>query len=443
MRLANRHHRPRRERGVALVWIVITFVVLLGLVGLALDTARVLLTAHELQTAADAGALAGAQWVREDQSQAMLAARTVAAANTAEKVSITLPDNPTNDAGGYVVLGRFDRDTLTFTATTSAPNAVKVIAARSAAQNGRLPLLFGPIFNASASTVQRQAIAMVGGGTGAGLIALNKTAKGALTIAGSVTVNVNGGAMVVDSTDSQGMITNGNPTLQTSEIDVVGGTDNTTASIAAAQGIDLNPGSDYVPDPLAGLSAPNWAAMTNRGTITNSGTTSIQPGYYPGGITQTATGATLNLAPGIYVLDGPGLQITGGNMNAYGVMFYLKGTGVVTLTGNGNVNITGIDPTQYTYPAGTDVYEGMSIFQDSSPTIKPANKSDSKIVGTSNLNLGGTLYFRANHLDLSGTSAGVGNQLIADTLGISGTGVLTINYDGRNNAAGNRVYLVQ
>jgi Flp pilus assembly protein TadG len=178
----------RRHRGIALVWIVITFVVLLGLVGLALDTARVLLAAHELQTAADAGALAGAAWVRTDQSQARLAARTITAANTAEKVAITLPDNPTNDAAGYVVLGRFDRDTLTFTATTSGANAIKVIAARSSSQNGELPLLFGPIFNASSSTVQRQAIAMVGGGTGAGLIALNRTAKGALTINGTVTV---------------------------------------------------------------------------------------------------------------------------------------------------------------------------------------------------------------------------------------------------------------
>jgi hypothetical protein len=182
---------------------------------------------------------------------------------------------------------------------------------------------------------------------------------------------------------------------------------------------------------------------TTSVTGSSSSTVSLTPGYYPGGISMSNNNGQLNLAPGIYVLDGPGLNITGGNMNAYGVMFYLKGTGVVNLTGNGTVNITGIDPSLYTYPAGTEVYEGISIFQNSPLGVNPANKTDSKIVGTSLLNLGGTLYFRSNHLDLSGTSAGVGNQLIANTIKISGTGTITINYDGRNPAAGNRVYLVE
>jgi len=35
------------------------------------------------------------------------------------------------------------------------------------------------------------------------------------------------------------------------------------------------------------------------------------------------------------------------------------------------------------------------------------------------------------------------SNIIADTLTISGSGNLSINYDGRNNADGNRVYLVQ
>lgn len=439
-----RRKNHRHERGVALIWVVVTFTVLMGMVGLALDTARVLLVAHELQNAADAGALAGAQWVRSDAEQARQAARTIAAANTAENVSVTLPDNPSNAEDGKVVVGRFDRETLTFTATTVAPNAVKVIAGRTPGQNGSLPLIFGPIFNVSTSDIERQAIAMVGGGTGAGLIALDGSDKGALTIDGSVTVNVNNGAMVVDSSNSQAMVTNGNPTLNAPQINIVGNADNTTYQVYNG---DINPNSSYVPDPLGYLPAPNWSTMTNRGTVSaagnTTGATGLQPGYYPGGITQTATGSTLNLSPGIYVLDGAGLKVTGGNMNAYGVMFYIKGTGVLDLGGNGTINITGIDPGEYSYTAGTEIYEGISIFQDSPLNAQPANSTDSKIVGTSSMNLGGTLYFRSNHLNLSGTSANVGNQLIANTLKISGTGVITINYDGRNQAAGNRVYLVK
>lgn len=450
--IATRHSLPtagrttprRRDRGIALIWVAITFVVLLGLVGLALDTARVLLTAHELQNAADAAALAGVRLVRTNVEQARLAARTIAAANTAENVSVTVPDNPDNDETGRIVIGRFDRETLTFEATLTAPNAVKVIAGRTSGQNGSLPLIFGPIFNVSTADIQRQAIAMVGGGTGAGLIALDPNDKGALTIDGTVTLDLDGGGMVVNSNDTQALITNGTPDIQAPAINIYGDADNTTYQVYDGE---INPGTPPTPDPLAYLTAPNWASMSNYGTISVTGssstTVSLTPGYYPGGISMSNNNGQLNLAPGIYVLDGAGLNITGGNMNAYGVMFYIKGDGVVNLTGNGTVNITGIDPSLYSYSAGVEVYEGISIFQDSPLGVKPANKTDSKIVGTSLLNLGGTLYFRSNHLNLSGTSAGVGNQLIANTIKISGTGTITINYDGRNPAAGNRVYLVE
>jgi hypothetical protein len=371
----------------------------------------------------------------------MSKARAIAAANDAEGVSVVLPDNPTNASTGKVVIGRFDRATQTFTATLTSPNAVKVVACRTSGQNGALPLIFGPIFNASTSDVQRQAIAMIGGGTGAGLIALNKTQKDALKINGTVTLTVNNGTIVVDSSDPLAMESVGNPTIVTPNINVVGNAGLSSNTTFTGQ---INPGSAVVPDPLASLTAPNYASMTNYGTVsvTGNSTTSVnlQPGYYPGGISMTNNKGTLNLAPGIYVVDGTGLKITGGNMYAYGVMFYVMGTGVVDLEGNGTINITGIDPDTYTYSSDVSVYEGVTIFQNSASNT---NKTVSKLVGTNTMNLGGTLYFRNNEIDISGTSAGVGNQLIADTINISGNGQITINYDGRNPAAGNRVFIVQ
>jgi hypothetical protein len=433
--------RDRRRRGAVIVWVAVSMIALLGCVGLALDTARVLLVAHELQTAADAGALAGAQFVRTDAVLAMLSARSTTEANDAEGDAILLPDNPGNDPGGKVVLGRFDRETRTFTATLTAPNAVKVIACRTTAQNGALPLIFGPIFNVADANVKRQAIAMIGGGTGAGLIALNKTDRAALSISGTVTLEVDGGAIQVDSIDSRAIDTNGGPTINAPEINVVG--DAAISSNTIYSG-DVNPNSPYVPDPLAYLTAPNWEAMTDYGGVSVTGSSAkevqLEPGYYPQGISMTNNFGTLRLAPGIYVLDGPGLKVTGGNMYAHGVMFYVKGTGVIDLEGNGVIQVTPIDPTKYSYPSGTEDYEGISFFQDSpSNTVKTA----SKLVGTNDMLLEGTLYFRNNEIHISGTSQGFGNQLIADTVTISGTGFVRINYDGRNPAAGNRVFLVQ
>jgi hypothetical protein len=127
-------------------------------------------------------------------------------------------------------------------------------------------------------------------------------------------------------------------------------------------------------------------------------------------------------------------------------MFFVTGDGVVDLAGTGNIETTPIiyDSNDFcnsgfNYPAGTDyIYEGVGIFQARD------NFNDARIVGTSMLDLEGTLYFPENHLDLTGTGDGFGNQLIADTVEVSGTGDITIMYDGRNyNAVPTRSILVE
>ena len=54
------------------------------------------------------------------------------------------------------------------------------------------------------------------------------------------------------------------------------------------------------------------------------------------------------------------------------------------------------------------------------------------IHGTNTLDIGGTLYFPRNHVNITGTGDGFGTQLISNTIEIGGTGTIEINYDGRN-----------
>ncbi len=68
---------------------------------------------------------------------------------------------------------------------------------------------------------------------------------------------------------------------------------------------------------------------------------------------------------------------------------------------------------------------------------------DSRIIGTSFLDLQGTLYFPCAELEVGGEGDGFGDQLIAWTMWIHGTGDLTINYDGDAVAPGIRVRLVE
>jgi hypothetical protein len=111
-------------------------------------------------------------------------------------------------------------------------------------------------------------------------------------------------------------------------------------------------------------------------------------------------------------------------------MFYIiEPDGVINIGGSGNILIT---------PIESGYYEGMSIFQSRD------NYNDAKIIGTADLSLSGTLYFPENHAELGGTEDWTaGNQFIADTMWIHGTATITIDYDGRNIAPGNRSFLVE
>ena len=430
-----------RQCGIANIWLALLAIFLIGIVGLASDIGYVLLVAHQLQNAADAASLAGAQLVRVSAEEARAAGLSIAFANRAGGESVQLLDNVANAPGGDIVIGRYDRGSRLFTPTLSAPNAVKVVGRRT--QNslgGPVGLFFGPVFGVETVDVERTAIAMVGGGTGAGLIALDPEKKNALEVSGTVTLNVDGGAIQVNSSHPQAVLANGTPDLIAPELNVYG--DARFVGGATYDGV-LNTGSPPVPDPLEFLPEPTWDPAMDHGTVSILGgeTMSISPGYYSGGISMN--NGSLTLAPGVYILDGTGLDITGGNMYAEGVMFYIVDTDPndntdshVKLVGNGITRISPPDPEIHGFP-GADTYEGISFFQARD------NPNEATFVGTSLLDLEGTLYFSAAHMDLGGTSDGFGNQLIANSIRVHGTGEIHINYDGRYPAVGNRVFLVE
>ena len=178
------------------------------------------------------------------------------------------------------------------------------------------------------------------------------------------------------------------------------------------------------------------------------------------------TGGVLIMKPGIYILGGG----TGGNPNQYtgfdiggnaivcgrGVLLYINGpTGKLNINGTGCISLSPIDlddsettpaacagcgTATFPYPtplAALAPYEGITIFQ------APGNCNVANIIGTSELNMVGSLYFPCNKLNLSGTGDGFGTQLIARTMEISGNGLIEIHYDGRNPAFGTDTFLVE
>jgi len=434
--------RNRCRRGIAAVWIVLICVFLVGMIGLAVDAAYIFFTGQQLQDAADAAALAGAQkicWGTLDQARAL--AQTTAASNWAANTPVLLSLNEENAAAGDIVIGRFRRSSQTFKPTLTGANAIKVMASRPDLGSGRLGLFFGPLFGLADVGLTRGAIAMTIDGNGAAILCLNPTAPRALNIHGSLSVIVTDGAIHVNSTDPDAAVFGGGTGVELDVSDINIGCDYPEGYSPIDDSINfdgnLNDAAPYQEDPLLFLQDHVPPAGTPLASPSGNATAdiTIDPGYYPDGIKWNS--GTLRLNPGVYAFEGDGLQITGGNFIAGdfsqgppdGVLIYVNGgkKAKIKLTGNGITKIA---------PMTSGPYAGVSLWQDVNCT------NDAVINGTDQMSLGGTLYLPGAHLTLTGTAESYGNQVIANTVEIGGSSFIRIDYDGRFPLKG-KVFLVR
>lgn len=404
-----------RERGVALVWSAVCMLVLIGFAGLATDWGYSYWAAGQLQAAADAAALAGAQTLVLGVAGVDAEAILIAGKNTVSGSSVILTTNANNSAAGDIVLGTYNTVTNVFTPTIVSPNAVKVVASfASGSPNGPLPLFFGPAFKVNTVNITRTAIAITtgGGSSTAGMLLLSSNGNPALSLKGNGELNVEGGNVVVDSSaaGAVGLVGNGNITAD--NLVVVGGY-STKGNGAINGGIEL--GAAVTPDPLAGLPVPS--VTNNQGTVsTKKGNVTLQPGYYPGGI--SISGGTVTLSPGIYNLGGAGISLTGqGSVTGDGVTLYLSGTAGISLTGQGSVTLT---------PPTSGTYQGVTVFQDR------ANTTADSLTGNGSIQIDGALYMPAAAVSMTGNGNTYGSMMVADTANLTGNGTININFAGGN-----------
>ena len=473
--------------GVALVWVAIMGVMLICFVGLAMDAAVVYLAGSHLQIAADAAALAGAQFVRateDDAIQPRTKAHEIALANKALGTPVSLNLNENNAEDGDIVIGRYFRFSnrdyyaeqglqlcdpppcfFSVLPESTSPNAVRVRARRTGTSDGhgQVPLVFGatPLINVTGVDVSRTATAMISGGTGAGMIILDDHAECSLQLGGNVTIDVTSApgydedtAIQINSDDPCALCGNGNSLeLRAPETNIVGSDPGYCFNSTPTLDTIINPDSITVPDPLAGLDPPPIGLNLGKIDPRTNDATYYPPGYYPGGMKISGSkkvllGTTAPVpgipgiipSPGIYIVEGTangskgGFQATGGaSVVATNVMIYLR-SGKLDLGGGGNITIT---PMTEEINDGHDEYVSVAIFQARD------NPTQAKITGNTNMSLQGTYYFPNNKLEVRGTGMALGNQLIAWQLEISGNGIFRIRYDGSIPSPGSKVFLVQ
>ena len=265
------------------------------------------------------------------------------------------------------------------------------------------------------------------------LIVLDTSGDGALSAVGNGNVAVSsGGTIAVDSDSSSAVTASGNAQIAAGTIDVVG-----SAATNGNANIDgtLDTGAAAVADPLAALAGPSTAGLQTFSAvhIADHGHVTLQPGVYTGGIDVSGQ-ASLLLMPGIYILQGGGLRISGSaTVVGQAVTIFnspQNANDSISVTGQGSLTLTG--------PA-TGAYKGIAIFQSrgaGSPLV---------VDGQGSINVQGILYTPNATAEVSGNGRlivlndvddSIPAQLIVFDLNVVGNGTVNVSGSGINGPIG-------
>jgi hypothetical protein len=367
--------------------------VVVGVMAVSLDGGLLYLQRRQAQSVADAAALAGAYQLYNG-SNFSVAQSSAIAIGTQNGVTIA-PSSVTSPRSGYVAVS----------VTSSQPRFFSAVWG-----SGNLSVTATAIARGTTSAYSNAAIlVLAGSGT-------------SVTLSSTTQVTAANGSVVVDSNSSVSILSSGSPTITTPELDLSGGIRYSGSNPNNATTTKI--GQVSTPDPLASVSAPSSSGMTVQSSSTlslSSGTTTLNPGVYTGGLAISGS-ASVYLNPGVYYINGGGINMSGpSSIIGSGVMIYNTGGGAINLSGAGNISLN---------PMISGTYAGITMFQDRS------NTASATLSGGSNISNTGTFYFPSATLTLSGTSgtAAVGAQVIANKLALSGGAGIKVNYD--NSVAG-------
>lgn len=355
--------------GQVMLLVTISLVVLLGLAALAVDVGMLWTEKRQMQTAADAAAIAGALAV-DSGGNVTSSARTDASGNgfTHGSNGVTVTVNNPPASGSYA----------------GDSNSVEAIVGQPE------PTYFLRVLGLKTVPVNARAVAHTGARDC--IYIMDPMASNALVASGSASLSSSCG-IIVNSSSSQAMVSSGSACISASAIGINGNYTSGCDPIPTP-----NTGVPRAPDPLSWVPAPSVGACNFTNTsVRTVGTTTLSPGVYCNGISVSGVGVLAKLNPGLYILNGGGLSVSGGsNIQGTGVTFYnTQGAAPykpIVVSGGSSSSL--IAPT-----AGT--YEGILFFEDRSITDVAQNT----ISGASTATFQGAIYFLHSPLVYSGGSS--------------------------------------
>ena len=317
----NNRHSSYRRRAVSIVSIAVTAPVLLGFVALATDVGHMAAVQSETQNAVDAAALAGAGVLGEDGEFAAVNQEVL---NYLTQNYLTAAGSPNEE---IVELGRWDKDTRTWTAWDPKPNAVRVFVVRN-----DVPLYFAAIFGMRSTNVSREAIAMV-------------IPPAHCRIWGIEGVDISGDSGTDSYDSTQGAY---NPSFPNDDGDVCSCRNMTLRGDTTLVNGDARHGKDYSYITEGGASATGYTDELYQciDPMPDFGDSAVNNDNGSIGLSDKNRDPLTRGAPGQFLLDGDD-HITIGPGTYYFEGFEVRGNSAVTVTGAatfyvaGNINVNG------------------------------------------------------------------------------------------------------
>ncbi len=378
----------------------ITLPIILGACGLGVDVGYWYYEARSLQSAADAAAYDGTVELKAGGSLSQITSSATAGA-TANGWSSA---NGTISVYSPPISGNYQN-----------ANSVEVVL------TANLPRFFSALYAQGPVPASATAVATQAGGV-ACILALDPTARQAVTVSGSANLDAPGCNVVSDSDASNAIDMSGSAQLTAACIVSVGSAQ-TTAGLTLDVCTSPTNYAPAVPDPYA--SVPQPSPSGNCLTVAG-GATSLSPGWYCHGL--STSWGPISFQPGLYMVTGGGLNLDAGtNATGTGVTFFVAGDQTAAISGDSVVNFSAPD-------SGT--YAGILFFGD-----RGARNGNNNFSGASSSTLTGAIYFAANEVTFSGGASNTNcTQIVADTITISGTADFNGNCGGGQSGA---VRLVQ
>lgn len=407
------------REGQVMILFAVASMVLIGMAALAVDVGVLFAERRQVQSAADAGALAAAKSVYHNQSgQVVAAARAYASENAgvaAGDVTVNWPPTSGSHSGDddYVQVS-VEKDVQKY--------------------------FLGAIYSGTWSVTASAVAAIEDDPANYALIALE--APG-IDIPGNAYVDITGegaSAMSNDAITSSGV---SNGFTVGGSIDANGTIEENSGWVAPR---GFNEDMRTIDDPIveAGVTPPTAGSLPAR-TIADispadcfSGPPkdcTLQPGYYEN-LGDLLVRRTWTLQPGVYYFEGTSVsfQNTTSRIEGAGVLMYFDGSSSSTYLypKNGEIAISG--PTSAPYTGGL---AGMALWV--------ANCSDIDAGGNTVVEISGIWYAPCSEVDLHGTPSNdtVHGQLIVGNLNVVGNSNVNITYEHYVDTFRPKVFLVQ